>query len=146
MPLDLFKKTSIPNQLPCEMQGIIVELKKSSNKEDCLGRAYEILSKKYRGYRVKTYTRIFEIFCKDILRLWQKNGFLHCTNINYVLRILLIKSEFFNDAEIKIKWALVWYISPHQYLQIKVNNNWVNIDIWGKAFGIKFGDYSRGFH
>ena len=146
MPLDLFKKTSIPNQLPDEMLNIIAGLKKSSNKEDCLERAYEILSKKYRGYRVKTYTKIFEVFTRNILKLWQKNGFLHCTNINYIMRTLLIKSGYFNENEIKIKWALVWYISPHQYLQIKVNNNWVNIDIWGKAFGIKFGDYSRGFH
>ena len=146
MPLDLFKKTLIPNQLPDEMRDVIAELKKSSDKEDCLGLAYEILNKKYRGYRVKTYTKFFDIFSKDTAKIWQKNEFLHCTNINYVLRTLLIKSGYFNENEIKIKWALVWYISPHQYLQIKVNNHWVNIDIWGKIFGIKFGDYSRGFH
>ncbi|MCK5319762.1 hypothetical protein KAJ61_00045 [Candidatus Parcubacteria bacterium] len=146
MPLDLFKKTSIPEQLPCEMQGIIVELKKSSDKEDCLGRAYEILSKKYRGYRVKTYTKFFDIFSKDTAKIWQKNVFLHCTNINYIMRILLIKSGYFNEDEIKIKWAFVWCISPHQYLQVKINNHWINIDIWGNTFGIKFGDYAHGFH
>ncbi|MEA1963504.1 MAG: hypothetical protein U9M94_04710 [Patescibacteria group bacterium] len=146
MPLDLFKKTSIPEQLPDKMLNVIAELKKSSNKEDCLKFAYEILNKKYRGYRVKTYIKIFDIFSKDITKIWQKNGFLHCTNINYVMRTLLVKSGHFNDNEIKIKWTFVWYISPHQYLQVKINNSRINIDIWGKVFGIKFGDYARGFH
>lgn len=146
MPLDLFKKTSIPEQLPDKMLNVIAELKKSSNKEDCLKFAYEILNKKYRGYRVKTYIKIFDIFSKDITKIWQKNGFLHCTNINYVTRTLLVKSGHFNDNEIKIKWTFVWYISPHQYLQVKINNSRINIDIWGKVFGIKFGDYARGFH
>lgn len=146
MPLDLFKKTSIPEQLPDKMLNVIAELKKSSNKEDCLKFAYEILNKKYRGYRVKTYIKIFDIFSKDITKIWQKNGFLHCTNINYVMRTLLVKSGHFNDNEIKIKWTFAWYISPHQYLQVKINNSRINIDIWGKVFGIKFGDYARGFH
>ena len=146
MPLDLFKKTLIPNQLPDEMRDVIAELKKSSDKEDCLKRTYEILNKKYRGYHLKTYTRIFNIFSKDLSKLWQKNGLLHCTNMNYIMRALLIKSGYFNEDEIKIKWAFVWCISPHQYLQVKINNHWINIDIWGNAFGIKFGDYAHGFH
>lgn len=25
-------------------------------------------------------------------------------------------------------------------------NKFINIDIWGEVYGIKFGDYARGFH
>lgn len=146
MPLDLFSKTPIPNILPDEMQKIIDEIKKSSNKEEYLKRSYEILAAKYHGDRIKTYTRLFDVFQRDIGSLWNKNGFLHCTSINYVMRALLIKSGFFTDDDIRLKWTQIWYISPHQYLQIKVNGKWINADVWANAYGIKFGDNAHGFH
>ena len=146
MPLNMFGKTPIPDVLPDEMKKIINELKKSHSKKDCLRRAYKILTNKYRGYRVKTYTKIIEVFISNINKLWAKDGFLHCTSINYLMRTLLIKSDFFKENEIKIKWTLVWYISPHQYLQIKTDSSWINIDIWGYAYGIEFGDYAHGFY
>lgn len=146
MPLDLFSKTPVPNVLPDEMQKIINEIKKSLNKEECLKSAYEILATKYRCYRIVTYLKLFDVFKHDIGVLWRKNGFLHCTNINYLLRTILIKSDFFTEDEIRLRWTQIWYISPHQYLQAKVGNKWIDIDIWAGAYGIKFGDHSHGFH
>jgi lysyl-tRNA synthetase class I len=89
MPLDLFSKTPMPSKLPNEMEKIINEIKKSLNKEECLKKIYQILILKHRGYRIKTYLKLFDVFMYNITKLWNKNGFLHCTNINYVMRILL---------------------------------------------------------
>jgi hypothetical protein len=104
------------------------------------------LISKYRGYRGKTWIKIFDIFENDINVLWSKNGFLHCTSINYVMRILLVKSGFFTEDDLRLKWTHVGYISPHQYLQVKVDEKLINVDIWAYAYGIKFGDYAHGFH
>lgn len=146
MPLDLFSKTPIPEVLPDEMQKTIDELKKSLNKEECLKKTYNILILKYRGCRVKTYVKLFDAFKRDVSALWSKNGFLHCANINYIMRILLIKSGFFGEDDIRLKWTQIWYVSPHQYLQVNVNGEWINIDVWAYAYGIKFGDNAHGFH
>ena len=146
MPLDLFSKTPIPGVLPDEMQKIINEIKKSLNKEECLKKVYEILIAKYQGCRIKTYTKLFDAFKRDIATLWSKNGFLHCTHINYVMKVLLIKSDFFKKEDIRLKWTQIWYISPHQYLQVKIDDKWINVDVWAYAYGIKFGDNAHGFH
>lgn len=146
MPLDLFSKTPIPDVLPDEMRETISDISNSSDKKDCLKKAYGILAAKYRGYKIKTYTKLFEIFLRDLAALWGRSGFLHCTNINYLLRILLVKSGFFTDDDIRLRWTLVWYISPHQYVQVKVGNQWINVDIWAHAYGVKLGDYARGFY
>ncbi len=146
MFFDFLFKTSLPNHLPLDMEVAVEELKKSSDKKECLEKSYKILTSKYKGHRIKTYTRFFEIFKKDINYLWKKEGFLHCININYLLRILLIKSGFFKEKEIIMAWALVWHVSPHQYVKVKVNGEIINIDIWAHNYGIKFGDYARGFH
>ncbi len=105
------------------------------------------MTTKYRGYRLKTYLNFFQIFIFDITKLWNRTGFIHCHNANYLMRILLVKSGFFKNSDIQNKWTLVWYFSPHQYLQIKLNNgSTINIDIWGSAYGVKFGNYAHGIH
>ena len=67
-------------------------------------------------------------------------------NLNYLFMIFLVKSGF-DYKDINPKWTLVYYLSPHQYLNIKINKKKpINVDSWGKSYGIKFGDYARGFH
>jgi len=137
----------IPDKLPKEMEALIKELKKSKTKKACIKKAYSSLLKKYRGYRFYTYIRFFDLFVLDINKIWAKKGFVHCAVLNYLMRILLIKSGLFDEDDIKLKWTLVWYISLHQYLKIRVGQNeFINIDLWGKAYGISFGDYAHGFH
>ena len=146
MPIDLFSKTPLADVLPKEMQKVVEELKKSSSQEECLRRAYGILISKYQGKRLKTFTKFFNVFENDAQALWDKEGFMHCTNINYLMRILLVKSRFFCENDICLKWTQIWFVSPHQYLKIKAGEKWIDIDVWAHDFGIEFGDKSHGFH
>ncbi len=140
-------KTKIPEKLPAEMQRVVDDLKQSSNQEECLQKAYEIMTSRYRGYKLRTYTRFFNIFTFNVDKLWNDKGFIHCHNANYLLRILLVKSGFFENKDLKNKWTLTWYLAIHQYLKIKMSKGEnVNVDVWGVAYGIKFGDYAHGSH
>lgn len=141
---NLFSKVEIPNSVPKGMQLVINQLKKSKNKEDCLRKAYNFLSKKYIGCHI--YERLFDLFVTDLNKLWSKNGGAHCTNLNYLLRVLLVKSRVLKDKDIELK--LTWiYIAPHQYLKIRLGKTkFVNVDAWGAKHGIKFGDYARSFN
>lgn len=128
------------------MQDVINELKKAQSQEECLRMAYKILITKYHGNRIKTITKFFNIFERDIDVLWSKNGFLHCTNINYILKTLLVKSGFFETGDIRTRWTLIWCVSPHQYAQVRINNKWIDVDVWAHAFGIELGDHAHGLH
>ncbi len=142
---NLFWKSKIPESLPQGIQAIVHRLKKSKSKEDCLRNAYDILSKKYTGCSI--FIRFFDLFVTDLDKLWQKDGGLHCTNLNYLLRVLLIKSGFFNEEDIKLKLTLIGYVSIHQYLKIRIKKNkFVNVDMWGASHGVKLGYYAYGFH
>ena len=140
-----FKKAPIPDKLPKELEELVLRLKQSKTKKECLWKAYLLLSEKYRGHRMYTYLKIFDAFICDVDKLCTSNGFLHCHNLNYLLRILLIKSGFFSEEDIKLRWSMVWYISPHQYLKIDVGEEVIDVDLWGKAQDIEFGDYAHGF-
>ncbi|NQU79099.1 hypothetical protein HQ545_04995 [Candidatus Woesearchaeota archaeon] len=144
---NIFTRSKIPDELPKSMEDVIKELQGCKTKRLCVKKAYSILSKKYRGYRLLTYLRFFNLFEPNINRIWARTGFLHCVTLNYLMRILLVRSGLFDEGDIRIRWTLVWYISPHQYLNIRLDKNKsINIDLWAKAYHIGFGDYAHGFH
>jgi hypothetical protein len=143
---NILKKARIPDDLPQDVEDIIEGLKRSRTKEGCAKKAYDILSERYRGYRAYTYLRLFDLFHSDVGYLWSRKGFLHCNNLNYLLRILLIRSGMFSESDIVLKWTRIWVFSPHQYLRVRIGRRWTDIDLWGKAYGIPFGAHAQGFH
>lgn len=145
MPLNLVKFNKIPGTIPVDMDSVVEKLKQLGSQEECLRIAYSVLNKKYHGSRVKTYLLLWRVLDADLEKLWGRKGYLHCTNINYVLQVLLVKSGLFMASDIRFRWTLIWYISLHQYIQVKVKGSWVNVDIWASRFGVEFGGYAHGF-
>lgn len=145
--LDTLKKGKLPEELPKDIERLVAELKETRDKKACLEKAYSVLTTKYKGYRFKTLYNPHYFLINDLEKLWAKSGFIYCNQMNYLLRLLLIKSEWFKDEDIELKWTLIWYISLHQYCKIKINDNkYINVDIWGTAHGFRLGDYAHGFH
>ena len=91
--------------------------------------------------------KLFDLFNVDIDTIWSKSGFLHCTNMNYLMKILLLGSLKFDEKDIEFRWTLIHCYSPHEYLRIRVRDKeWLDIDLWGKVYGIKFGSHAHGFN
>lgn len=144
---DISYMRPIPNNLPVEMAKCIEEIKLVGDKEQALKQAYSIITSRYKGQRLKTLIYFWKLATSNPHILWTSIDFLHCTNMNFLLRILLVKSGWFTDADIKPRWTLIWFFSPHQYLRVRlVGGNWINVDAWGAAHGIGYGDYAHGFH
>lgn len=144
---NLFRKEPIPMVIPKDMEEIIKKLSKSKNKEQFLKSSFEYITKKYKLRRSDVITYLPGLFRKDVSYLWDKKGFLYCTPLNYLLRVMLVKSGLFSDTEIELKISNTWYITLHQYLRIKINKEkYINVDPWNYTFGIKFGDFGYGFY
>ncbi len=143
-----FYKVPLPDELPVDLKETINKLKQQANdKEHYLHLVYDFLTHRYRGYRFHTYIRFWDLFVHDISKIWHRQGFLHCTTMNYLLRIFLVKSGLFSEDDIKLKYSLIWYISPHQYCSVRVEKDRdIEIDIWNHAYGVGWGDHARGFH
>lgn len=124
---------------------VIAELKAAANSEECLRRAFDILSEKYHGSRLLTYLRLWELRPTPPEYLWARSGFLHCTHINALLRLLLLGSRKFRDDDIRTRWTLI-ILSPHQYSQVRIGDRWINVDVWAHRFGIPLGEHAHWFH
>jgi hypothetical protein len=142
MVLDLLWKTSIPKKIPKGMQAAVREINKAKTPKDALKKAHRILTKKFHGASAPTYPLIHRTLFKDLNYLWNQKGFMHCTNFNYLLRVLLVKSEFFKDEDIELKWTLHKVISLHQYIQVKIKNKKIPVDPWAYHKGIDIGAHA----
>ena len=47
----------------------------------------------------------------------------------------------FSENDIKLKITVVNF-NIHQYVRIKVDNKWVDVDMWGEKFGVPFGKHA----
>lgn len=142
MKNNFLSKTKIPEKLPLGMQRAVDKIKKIQSQSRCLIKAYEIMIKRYRGRHFMVYTRPIPIFSFDIEKLWNRAGLMHCHNMNYLMRILLVKSGFFKNEDIENHWTIIKYISLHQYLRVRLDNDkHIDVDIWGASHGVKFGNY-----
>jgi hypothetical protein len=130
-----------------DLQTVTITLRQTKTGEECLRAAYGILTAKYHGERLKTITRLPDLFRRNIDVLWRKSGFLHCTNINLLLKELLVRSGHFSPAQIRFRWTSSWFLVPHQYAQVTLaDGRCIDIDVWAAVFGIPYGDHSHGFH
>jgi hypothetical protein len=131
--------------LPEGMRILADELVTRSSQEEALRFAYDTLTQKYRGYRTLTFLRLDRLCITSMETLWNIRGFLHCHHINYLLRTLLLASGQFQVENIEARWTGVWFISPHQYLIVTLNNGQkIEVDVWARAYGIPFGSHAHG--
>lgn len=137
-----FNEKNILEKKEVFFREIIQKVQACHSQDEALFCAYTEISKRYHWSRIKTVTHFYQLFIHDIKTLQNMSGFLHCTNLNFILKYILIKSGVFEYKDIKYKWTLIWWFSSHQYLEIKN----IKIDIWAKRYWIQYWDYAHYFH
>lgn len=140
---NLFWKKKIPKKLPEEMQAAADKLKRSKSKEDCLRKAYTLVTARFKGRRWGPIKHPIDMLRTDLTKLWNHKTYMHCTHFNYLTRILLVRSGFFKEDDIKPRFTIMAHIFLHQYLKVRTSKNrWVNVDTWSNACKVKLGEYA----
>lgn len=136
-----FKRRKIPEKIPREFMKVIIDLKKiSKSKEDFAKKSYNYFSNRFHSEPGRVWADFPFLFIKRIDKLWGKK-LLHCHQLNYMYRIVLIKSRMFKEEDIKIRHGIC-FLNIHQFLIINVSKSeekWRNVDLFARAIGYKFG-------
>lgn len=139
-----FKEERVPDEIPASMMGKINEItKQAGSSEEFLKLAFNYLGGRYRSERLNTVKKFNYLF-KPLNEVWQMSGYVPCTVSSYLLKIFLIKSGFFKEADIRRRHVFVNFIW-HQYLQVKVGGKWINIDVGEKQRGLPLGKHLKWF-
>jgi len=83
------------------MQTAVNKLRKTSSQAECVYRAYKVLASKYHGNRIRTFLNFFEVFPRSMETAWDRGGFLHCTNVNWLLKTLLMHTGRFTGQDVR---------------------------------------------
>lgn len=143
----LFHKSPLPGHLSESINSAVEELKGVRDSEEYLRKAYDIVTTRYIGGRVKTFSRLTDLLSSSVEDLWNRSGFMHCTNQNYLLSLLLVRGGHFEQSDISPKWTVQWLFMPHQYLKIRLKDGqYINVDCWARHYGIPFGKFATGFN
>ena len=124
----------------------IKEFLENNSKEKFIEKSFFYIVKTWGGNRFNLIFKFSRLFEVDIFNILNTKGYMHCTTMNFLLRIMLIKSGLFEDEDIELKITNSWYMAPHQYLKVKISDEkFIFLDPWNYQFGIDFGKYGSGF-
>jgi hypothetical protein len=137
VPFYGFKGYNAPKNIPEEIKVAILDLEASSHDQlSYLQNAYSlILDKNLHQWQHTRFQAVFKVpqaFITDLSELWSIKKFIYCTGINYVLLTLLVGSKYFKAEDIKTRHVFLNFIT-HQYLQVRVNEKWIDADPAGSG-------------
>ena len=59
-------KTEIPEKIPRQMHEAILQLRSCKDQQECLKKAHDIMTKKYRGHHFGTFLKFLKVFESDL--------------------------------------------------------------------------------
>lgn len=134
-----FRKEPLPESVPEPFMETIRKIDaESADNSDFLRRCYEFVTSIYYGSRIKTVTHFWKAFSDPVN---QAPGFMPCTNQNYLLRLMLVKSGRFQEDDIVPKVTPL-NLFIHQYLKVRVGDRWIDVDPWSAFLGVPLGKKS----
>jgi hypothetical protein len=84
------------------------------------------------------------MFRCNLEQIWQNTGYAHCTTINLITFILLAKSRYFQEKDIKIRYSF-FNLVQHQYLKVNVDGNWIDLDPSASYAHLPIRQHARWF-
>ncbi|OGE74410.1 MAG: hypothetical protein A3I07_00645 [Candidatus Doudnabacteria bacterium RIFCSPLOWO2_02_FULL_42_9] len=139
-PYTGFGKLPKPKQIPHEIIVKISELETaSSNSQEYLQKIYDFVTSRWHAGRFTTIFYAPLAFRTNLMKIWKSPGFAQCNTQNYIVFVMLTNSKFFKPEDIKLR-TVFFNFFLHQYLKVKVGNEWINVDpagasIRGKPLG-----------
>jgi hypothetical protein len=133
-------KNVLDKDIPQDMWEKIKTNNKSETKLDYLKYSYYEVGNRYtsepRYYLREPYSKFW---VTDVKEIWEGTADRPSTVQNYMLKLLLVKSGKFSEEDI-VGINMYYGITPHQYLKVKINGEWIDVDVWDKEQPHKFGE------
>jgi hypothetical protein len=140
VPFMGFGKFTLPEKTPQIILQKVQELDSSAHsQEEYLQGVYDFVTSRWHAGRLNTILYAPLAFRTNLETIWNQPGYAHCNTQNYLLFILLANSRYFEAGDIKPR-CVFFNFFIHQYLQIRVNNSFIDADPAGASIrGAKLG-------
>ena len=134
---------NLPIELPKELKEEIKKLDKIKDNKAFIIEALNYMKNNFQSNSILLFIKLHRHYYKQISKILEKKGFFPCHIQVFILLLILIKSKRFEQGDIQVHYA-VYNGIIHEYLKVRLNNKWVDVDPWGYLKGVPFGYYSMG--
>lgn len=123
-----FRKYELPKELPEGVRLKISELEnQSADGMVYLQNTYKFVLSRWEHARGKAAVMWPKLFLQGLEKIWNTKGFIYCQTMNFVAHVLIANSKFFKAGDVEVKYVFLNFV-PHQYLQIKIGDKWIDFD------------------
>jgi hypothetical protein len=137
-----FWKENLPKSIPSSLDAKIRELKrKSKSPQQFVRFVYDLLRNKYHGSHALTFLRPDVVFSRNLDRMWARSGYLSCNQVNWILFIILVRSGFFRESDVRFRCTITPRLMIHQYSEVLLKNKWTPVDVWASRYEKSFGEH-----
>lgn len=137
-----FWKESVPRKIPSSLDAKIRDLKKKNKSPEKFSKAaYDLLRGKYHGSHALTFLRPDVVFSSNLGKMWARSGYLSCNQVNWILYIMLVRSGFFSEKDVRFRCTMTPRFMIHQYAEVLLRGKWFPVDVWASRFDRKFGEH-----
>ncbi|MBI5220308.1 MAG: hypothetical protein HY978_00530 [Candidatus Liptonbacteria bacterium] len=144
LPFYGFRKAP-PSPLPDAIKIKVEELAaQSSDQLDFARKLYAFIRSGWGAARTKTIINLPLAFRKNLTAIWNQPGYAHCHTINHLYYSMLCASRWFDPGDVRIRYSFFNGVA-HQYLQIRINGRWLDVDPSVTYLPLNFGERVRWF-
>jgi len=137
-----FNSPIVPQNIPQDFLKVIADFnKKSKTDKEYLYNAYSYITERYHEARLKTIINWNYSF-KNVFS--HKSGYIPWNIHNFLLKVMLVKSGRFKEEDVKTQ-IVFFNFFIHQYLKVKLDNQWIKVDPNSQYMGIPFGKVAIWF-
>lgn len=134
----LFILVPLNGKYPAEMVNAVNELNKTSDNMLFAKQVYDYVNKKYTSPPFRYLVQYDRVLVRNINKIWNLEGYLPCNSQLDLFKKMLILSGRFTKDDIKNKYG--WcIITPHEWIELNVNEKSVLVDLWGADHDAQFG-------
>lgn len=133
-------KTKNPNK---ELKKVLTKLNRTKNKEEFVKNCLVFLQKKYPTKRFRLWFNLHKLFWYNPNSIINARGMLPCHVHTLMMKTILIASRKFKEDEIRECYTITDFVI-HKYLQVKINDKWLDVDSWAYGVGVPVGKHAFG--
>ena len=138
-------RRKIKGKIPIFVRQEMIKIgENSKTKREVLEKVLEFQHKYFYSEMRQVYRQFFLLFEGNFQKLWNKKGFLHCHQQNFVLRVLLLQTKRFKEEDIRLKVTFC-YFNIHQYMKLKVDDETIKVDPFAISLGYHIGEVLPNF-
>jgi hypothetical protein len=130
----------IPKQIPADMKfDVNLMLSQSKSDFEFVQDVYHFVDNRYGSTRLAYLWFPEKVLERNFTAIWDSPGYQPCYGQNIILKDMLLESGHFKIEDIQSVNILSYF--PHQYLKVKVDGAWLNVDPWGADHNVAFNEF-----